>query len=66
LEVSGQLHAPAALSSGEKLPESIGKEIGRIPITGLDEVKKRKFLTPPGLELSLKDIASKFCTFLSL
>jgi hypothetical protein len=51
MEVSGQLHAPAALPPGERAPgtHSIGGWVG--PTTGLDDVEKRKFLLPLGLEL---------------
>jgi hypothetical protein len=51
MEVSGQLHTPAALPPG-KQPHGthwIGGWVG--PITGLDDVEKRKFLIIPGLEL---------------
>jgi hypothetical protein len=51
MEVSGQLHAPAALPLGERAPGThwIG---GRVdPRAGLDDVEKLKFLPPPGLEL---------------
>jgi hypothetical protein len=48
MEVSDQLHAPAALS-GERAPSThrIRGWVG----PGLDKVEKRKFLTLPGLEL---------------
>jgi hypothetical protein len=51
MEVSGQLHAPAALPPGETAPGTqwIGGWVG--PRAGLDDVEKRKFLTLPGLEL---------------
>jgi hypothetical protein len=42
MEVSGQLHAPAALPPGIHWID---------PRAGLDDVEKRKFLTLPGLEL---------------
>jgi hypothetical protein len=47
----GQLHAPAALLPGERAPgiHWIGGWLG--PRAGLDDMKKRKFLTVPGLEL---------------
>jgi hypothetical protein len=48
LEVSGELYAPAALLPG-KITHEIGACVG--PRAGLDDVKKRKFLTLPGLEL---------------
>jgi hypothetical protein len=44
LEVSGQLHAPAALPPGKEPPVPIGKEAGW-------HVEKRKFFTILGLEL---------------
>jgi hypothetical protein len=48
MEVSGQLHAPAALSPGENLLVPTGWEVGWIP-TGLESVKqKQKFLAPVG------------------
>jgi hypothetical protein len=49
--VSGQLHAPAALPSGERATGThrIGVWLG--PRAGLKDVKKRSFLTLPGLEL---------------
>jgi hypothetical protein len=40
--MSGQLHAPAALPPGKEPP---------VPRVGPDDIEKRKFLTPPGLEL---------------
>jgi hypothetical protein len=51
LEVSGQLHAPASITSGE---EALGAHwIGGWvdPRAGLDYMEKRTFLTLPGLEL---------------
>jgi hypothetical protein len=50
LEVSGQLHAPAALPPG-KTPGThwIGGWVGHR--VGLDDVEMRKFLILPGLEL---------------
>jgi hypothetical protein len=50
LEVSGQLHAPAALPPGNSPgTHFIG---GRVdPRAGLDDMEKRKFFTLPGLEL---------------
>jgi hypothetical protein len=47
LEVSGQLHAPAALSRGERAPGThwIG---GWVDLrAGLDDLEKKKFLTLP-------------------
>jgi hypothetical protein len=51
LEVSGQLHAPAALPTGERVCgiRWRGGWVG--PRAGLDDMEKRKFLTLPGLEL---------------
>jgi hypothetical protein len=53
MEVSGQLHAPARFTPGERAPGThwIGGWVG--PRAGLDDVEKRKFLTLPGLELRL-------------
>jgi hypothetical protein len=42
--MSGQLHTPAALPSGERVPGIIGTTVG------LDDVDKGKFLILPGLE----------------
>jgi hypothetical protein len=50
MEVSGQLHAPAALLP-EKSLENPLDEAGWAPKTGLEDVENRKFLTLPGLEL---------------
>jgi hypothetical protein len=49
--VSGQLLCLTRFTLGERAPgiRWIGGWVG--PIAGLDEVEKRKFLTPPGLEL---------------
>jgi hypothetical protein len=49
--MSGQFHAPAALSPKEKAPGThwIGVWVG--PRAGLDDVEKRKFLTLPRNEL---------------
>jgi hypothetical protein len=41
----GQLHAPAALPRTNWIGGWVGTR------TGLDDVEKRKFLPPPGLEL---------------
>jgi hypothetical protein len=51
--MSGQLQAQAALPPGERAPGNhwIGGWVG--PRAGLDDVKKRKFLTLPGLEFRL-------------
>jgi hypothetical protein len=51
LEVSGQLHAPAALSLGKFPRYLLGRRLG--PTTGLDDVERRKILRLPGLELRL-------------
>jgi hypothetical protein len=50
--MSSQLNATAALPPGEKGPRThwIGGWVD--PRAGLDDVEKRKFLTPPGLEIS--------------
>jgi hypothetical protein len=51
MEVSGQLHAPAALPPGKEPPGAhwIG---GWVDLrAGLDDLEKRKFLALPGLEL---------------
>jgi hypothetical protein len=51
MEVSGQLHAMAALPPGERAPGThwIGGWVDSS--AGLDDMEKRKFLTLPGLEL---------------
>jgi hypothetical protein len=51
MEVSSQLHAPAALLPGKKPPGThwIGGWVD--PRAGMDDVEKRKFLTLLGLEL---------------
>jgi hypothetical protein len=41
LEVSGQLHAPAALPPGKEPPVPIGYEVGWTS-AGLDDLEKRK------------------------
>jgi hypothetical protein len=53
LEVSGQIHAAAAIPPGERVPSThwIGGWVG--PRAGLDYMEKWKFLPPPGLELWL-------------
>jgi hypothetical protein len=50
-EVSGELHAPAALLSRKDPPGThwIGSWVG--PRVGLNDIGKCKFLTLPGLEL---------------
>jgi hypothetical protein len=50
-EVNGQLHAPADLPPEKEPAHWIGGWVN--PRTGLDSVEKRKFLTPPGLELGM-------------
>jgi hypothetical protein len=50
--MSGQLHAPAALPPGKEPPPRTHWIGGWVdPRAGLDDVEKRKFLTPPRLEL---------------
>jgi hypothetical protein len=50
MEVSSQLHAPAALSQGKE--PRFPLEINWVgPRTGLDAVEKRKKLALPGIEL---------------
>jgi hypothetical protein len=51
MEVSGQFHAPAALSPGKEPPgtHSTGGWVG--PTACLDDVQKRTFLNILGLEL---------------
>jgi hypothetical protein len=51
LEVSDQLHAPAALPPRKEPPVPTASEAGWAPEAGLDDVEKRKFSTLPGLEL---------------
>jgi hypothetical protein len=51
MEVSGQLHAPAALLPGERSLSIRWIEGWVGPRAGLDDVEKRKFLTVQGLEL---------------
>jgi hypothetical protein len=53
LEVSGQLHAHAALPTGKKAPSNYWVGGWVDPSAGLHDVEKRKFLTLPGLELRL-------------
>jgi hypothetical protein len=50
LEVSGQLHAPVALSPGKEPPDTRWIEGWFIPRTGVDTLAKRKI---PGFELQL-------------
>jgi hypothetical protein len=50
MEVSGLLHAPAALPWG-KIPGTHWIEVWLDPRAGLDDVKERTFLTLLGLEL---------------
>jgi hypothetical protein len=66
LEVSGQLHAPAALALGKEPSDThwIGGWVG--PRAGLDDVEKRKFLTLPGLELDpsvVQPVASRYTDY---
>jgi hypothetical protein len=49
--MSGQLHAPAALSPRKDPPCTHWKEGWVGPRTGLDDMEKGKFLNLPGLEL---------------
>jgi hypothetical protein len=51
MEVSGQLHIPAALTPGKEPPSTRWIGGGANPRVGLDDVEKRKFLTLAGLEL---------------
>jgi hypothetical protein len=51
MEVSGQLHASAALRRGVRAPGTHWKGEWMGPRTDLDDVENRKFLTLPGLEL---------------
>jgi hypothetical protein len=50
MEVSGQLHAPAALPSGREPPRTRYLQDMRLvgPRTGLDDVERRKYPTPTG------------------
>jgi hypothetical protein len=49
--VSGQLHAPAALSPGERTPVTTVQEAGWAPRAGLDTEARGKILSPlPGIE----------------
>jgi hypothetical protein len=52
LEVSGQLHSPAALPPRKELSVFIVYEAVE-PRASLDKMEKRKFLTLPELELRL-------------
>jgi hypothetical protein len=49
--VSGQLHAPVALTPGERAPGTHWMGGGVNPRAGLKDVEKKKFLTLPGPEL---------------
>jgi hypothetical protein len=51
MEVSGQLHAPAALPPAKEPAVRNWIEGWLDPRAGLDDVEKRKFLTLPELEL---------------
>jgi hypothetical protein len=51
MEVSGQLHTPAALPPEERASGTLWIGGGVDPRAGLDDLEKRKFLTLPGLEL---------------
>jgi hypothetical protein len=57
--MSGQLHAPAALPPGERAPGTHWIGCWVDPRVGLDDVKKRKFLTLPGLELRTPDRSAR-------
>jgi hypothetical protein len=46
MDVSGHLHAPAALTPGRELPVPIGQEAGWSPEPVYDEVVKRKIPNP--------------------
>jgi hypothetical protein len=51
LEVSGQLHTPAAFTPGERAPDTHWTG-GRVdPRSSLDDMEKTEFLTLPGLKL---------------
>jgi hypothetical protein len=51
MEVSGQLHAPAALPPGKE-PPGVHRIEGCLGLRGsLDDMEKWKFLPPPGLDL---------------
>jgi hypothetical protein len=52
VEVSGQLHAPAALTPprGKSVRYPLDSRLGG-PTAGLDDMEKKKILPPPGLEL---------------
>jgi hypothetical protein len=54
MELSGQLHAPAALPPRIKPPGThwLGGWVG--PSASLEDVEKRHFLTLPGLELRVE------------
>jgi hypothetical protein len=57
--MSGQLHAPVALTRGEGAPVPNGYEVGWAPDPVLDAVEKRKFLKLPVLELQLLGRAAR-------
>jgi hypothetical protein len=50
MEVSGQLHALAVLLPGKCPPVPLWIGGWLDPRVSLDDVEKRKFVTPPGLE----------------
>jgi hypothetical protein len=57
MEVSGQLHAPAALSAEKEPPVPIGQEAGGGPRAGLDTaVTKREKI--PLLQPEIKPLSS--------
>jgi hypothetical protein len=64
MEVSGQLHAPAALPPGKEPPgiHFIGRWMD--PRAGLDDMEKWRFFTLPGFELTLpvvvQPVASRY------
>jgi hypothetical protein len=49
--MSGQLHTPASIPPGEKVPATHRIGGWMDPRAGLDDVEERTFLTLPGLEL---------------
>jgi hypothetical protein len=66
MKVSGQLHAPAALSPRERAPGThwIGGWVG--PRAVLDAVVKRKIHTPTGTRnIDHKPVAQRYTTELS-
>jgi hypothetical protein len=58
MEISGQLHALAALHHEKEAfgTHWIGDWVGHRD--GLDDVQKRKFLPPPGLENQISRLSS--------